>query len=255
MKFVDTHSHMYMPQFDEDLTEALERSFQAGVDKIILPNVDAESIDANTSLARDYPENCFSLIGLHPTYVKDNFDAELKLIFSALEKKEHVGVGEIGIDLYWDKTYFEEQKEAFRQQVSYALNNDLPFVVHARDSFSEIMTELDAMNAPSYKGIFHAFGGNSEEAAQIIEKGFLLGIGGVITFKNANLSETIKQIDLKHLVLETDAPYLTPAPYRGKRNESSYIPFIAQKIAEVKNVPVEEVAAITTENAEKLFQC
>jgi TatD DNase family protein len=253
MKFIDTHSHIYLSQFDEDLDLTVERAIENSVNKIILPNIDSESILANKEISKKYPEVCYSLMGLHPTYVKDNFKDELENIFSELESGSYIGIGEIGIDLYWDKTHIEEQKIAFKEQVGYALKNNLPFVVHARESFNEIIKVLEEINSPTYKGIFHAFSGTIENAQKIIEMGFLLGIGGVVTFKNSKLPEVVEHIDLSHVVLETDSPYLAPTPHRGKRNESSYIPLIAKKIAEIKSTSLEKVAELTSSNATILF--
>lgn len=253
MNFIDTHSHIYLPHFDEDRELAVLRAEESKVNKIILPNIDAESVNANKDLAQKYPENCFSLMGLHPTHVKDNYLDELKVVFSELDTDFYKGVGEIGIDLYWDKTHFEEQKDAFRKQVEYALKHDLPFVIHSRDSFDELIEVLEQINHAAYKGIFHAFSGDINQAQRVIEMGFLIGIGGVVTFKNSKLPEVVEQVDLNHIVLETDSPYLAPTPHRGKRNESSYIPLIAKKIADLKSVNLYEVANVTSSNAINLF--
>lgn len=253
MRFIDTHSHIYLPQFDNDINSTIERAVNQGVEQIILPNIDSESISRNNALSETYPQICFSLMGLHPTHVKENYQEELEKIIKEFEARKYIGIGEIGIDLYWDKTFFEEQKEVFRIQVEYAIKNDLPFVIHARESFEEIIHELEKINSTFYNGIFHAFSSSLQDAQKIIEMGFLIGIGGVVTFKNSKLPEIIKHIDLNHIVLETDSPYLAPTPHRGKRNESSYIPLIAEKIATIKSVSVEEVATITSSNASKLF--
>lgn len=254
MNFIDTHSHIYLSQFEEDVEQTIERAVEKGVNKIILPNIDSESIKPNRELSIKYRGVCYSLMGLHPTYVKDNYKEELERIFEELETNLYVGIGEIGIDLYWDKTHIEEQKEAFEQQVNYALNNNMPFVIHARESFNEIIAVLENINASKCRGIFHAFSGTAEDAKKVIDMGFHIGIGGVVTFKNSHLPEVVKQVDLNHIVLETDSPYLAPVPYRGKRNESSYIPLIAEKIAEIKSVALEDVAEATSYNAQKLFE-
>lgn len=251
--FIDTHSHLYLPQFDNDRNQCIERAVDKGVDKIVLPNIDAESISALNNMLEQYSEICCGLMGLHPTHVKANFRQELDAVFSALEAGKYKGVGEIGIDLYWDKTHLKEQTEAFLLQVNYALAHDLPIVIHARDSFNEIFGALESIDVGSFKGIFHAFTGNIKDAKRAIDMGLLIGIGGIVTFKNAHLANVVEQLDLNHLVLETDSPYLAPTPYRGKRNESSYIPLIAEKIASIKNTSVEEVARVTTNNAEMLF--
>ncbi|MBN1118648.1 MAG: TatD family hydrolase [Bacteroidales bacterium] len=254
MNFIDTHSHLYLSQFDNDIDLCISRSLEAGVNKIILPNIDSESVEPMCQLAEKDNELFKPLIGLHPTHVKENFEDELNNIFTALSEKRNYGVGEIGIDLYWEKTFIEEQKVAFEKQVRYALAKDLPIVIHSRESYCEILEVLKMINCQGYKGIFHAFPGNSEQAHQVIEMGFYIGIGGVVTFKNSHLPEVVSKIDLNHIVLETDSPYLAPVPYRGKRNESCYIPIIAEKIAELSGSTIEEVARHTTDNASKLFK-
>lgn len=254
MQFIDTHSHLYLSQFDDDISTCIQRAKEQGVCKIILPNIDSGSISVNRQLSDKYGDICHSLMGLHPTSVKQNVDQEWGLIEKELEKNKYLGIGEIGIDLYWDKTFIEEQKMVFKTQVKLAIANELPFVVHARESHNEIMEVLREINCKSFTGIFHAFMGSVEEACQAIEMGFKLGIGGVVTFKNAKLPEVVKQIDLNHLVLETDSPYLAPTPFRGKRNESSYIPHIAQKIADIQGVGIEQVAETTTFNAKHIFK-
>ncbi|MBN1767350.1 MAG: TatD family hydrolase [Prolixibacteraceae bacterium] len=254
MSFTDTHSHLYLPQFDNDRNECIARAIKAGVNKMVLPNIDSASIGPMMQMAISFPANCFPLAGLHPTHVKNNFEDELQQIFSTFSQNTYYGIGETGIDLYWDKTYFEQQKEAFKQQVQFALKKNLPIVVHARESFGEILECLKDINAPFYNGIFHAFSGTAKQAMQVVEMGFKAGIGGVVTFKNSPLAVTVKEIDLNHIVLETDSPYLAPMPYRGKRNESAYIELIAEKIAGIKGVKVEEVADITTNNASHIFK-
>lgn len=253
MKFIDTHSHMYAAQFDDDRDACVQKAIQSGVEKIILPNIDAESVEGLNSMLQQYPQNCYGLMGIHPTSVKDNYKEQLELVFEALETNKYIGVGEIGIDLYWDKTHLVEQIDAFKQQVNYAVEKNLPFVIHARDSFEEVFQALDEIGNSQYKGIFHAFTGTIEDARRAIDLGLLIGIGGIVTFKNSGLAKVVAQIDLNHLVLETDSPYLAPTPYRGKRNESSYVELIARKIAELKGFSIEEVARITTRNAQKMF--
>lgn len=254
LTYIDTHSHLYLPDFSDDIDKCLEDSINVGVDKIILPNIDSASIPLLNALLEKYPENFYGLMGLHPTYVKDNYISELDAVFSALETNRYIGIGEIGVDLYWDKTYIKQQIEVFIKQVEYAISNNLPFIIHARDSFEEIFKALNIIASTSYSGIFHAFTGDIIQARRAIDMGFLIGIGGIVTFKNAGLAEVVKQLDINHLVLETDSPYLAPTPHRGKRNESSYIPLIAEKIAEFKNISVEEVANVTTQNAKKLLK-
>lgn len=253
MYFIDTHSHMYLPQFDSDIQDCIQRCKEKSVKKVILPNIDSETIMPLKELALKEPTLFYPIMGLHPTHVKENFEEELNKIFNELDKTQYCGIGEIGIDLYWDKTFFENQQIAFEKQVRYAIDKDLPFVIHARDSFQEIIDVLEKINQGSYKGIFHAFSGEPKQAEKVIEMGFLIGIGGVSTFKNSNLPEVIGHIDLNHIVLETDSPYLAPVPYRGKRNESSYIPLIAENISAIKGINVEKVAQVTTSNTENLF--
>ena len=253
MYFIDTHSHLYQPDFAEDIQQVMERANSKHVTKILLPNIDEQSIDLVNSLTASYPNVCHPMMGLHPTYVKDNFEEVLDIILEQFNINKYIAVGEIGIDLYWDKTHIEQQRIAFRKQVNFAKENKLPFVIHARDSFDEIFEELEKMNYAKYEGIFHAFTGTTKQAERIIEMGFKLGIGGIVTFKNSGLDKQIAPIALENLVLESDAPYLTPAPYRGKRNESSYIPLVAQKLTEIYNTTMEEVASITSNNAERIF--
>jgi len=253
MTFVDTHSHIYLPQFDVDRDDSIRRAAEKGVKKMILPNIDSGSIASMNKVVKQYPDICFPLMGLHPTSVKENFEDELNIILNELNTDRYIGIGEIGIDLYWDKTYISEQEEVFEKQVRLALSKDLPFVIHARESYNEIMNVLKKINAPMFKGIFHAFSANIEEAKTAIEMGFYIGIGGVLTFKNAHLAEVVKNISLESIVLETDSPYLAPVPHRGKRNESSYIPLIAKRMAELKEVTVKEVSQTTTSNTSQIF--
>lgn len=251
--FIDTHSHIYSEDFIHDRDEALKRASESGVKKIVLPNIDSGSIKHMLDLADAYPHYCFPLIGLHPTSVEDDYREELDAIEYWLQRRKFYGIGEIGIDLYWDSKYAEEQKEAFRYQIRLAKQLNLPIVVHVRNSFNETYQIVKEEQDGTLKGIFHCFTGTEEEAKKIIELGFLLGIGGVLTFKNSDLDQVISTIDPQHLVLETDAPYLAPVPKRGKRNESSYLIHIAQKLAEVYNLPLTRIAEITTSNARNLF--
>jgi TatD DNase family protein len=251
--FVDTHTHLYSEEFTADIDEALKKAIDAGVKKFFLPNIDSNSIDVMHALCEKYPQHCFPMMGLHPCSVKENYKEELAIVYKYLQTKKYTAVGEIGIDLYWDKTFYKEQVEAFEQQINWALEFNLPIVIHCRNSFDEIYEVLCSFKKLP-KGIFHCFSGNAEQAQKIIDKtSFKLSIGGVITFKNSGLDKAIENIDLKHLVLETDSPYLAPVPYRGKRNESAYIPLIAAKIAEVKKCSLLEVATATTANAKEIF--
>ncbi|HXU26183.1 MAG TPA: TatD family hydrolase [Bacteroidia bacterium] len=251
--FVDTHTHLYSEEFTADIDVALKKAIDAGVEKFFLPNIDSSSINVMHALCEKHPQHCFPMMGLHPCSVKENYKEELAIAYKYLQTRKYTAVGEIGIDLYWDKTFYKEQVEAFEQQINWALEFNLPIVIHCRNSFDEIYDVLCSFKKLP-KGIFHCFSGNAEQAQKIIDKtNFKLGIGGVITFKNSGLDKAIENIDLKHLVLETDSPYLAPVPYRGKRNESAYIPLIAAKIAEVKKCSLLDVATITTANAKEIF--
>jgi len=254
MTFIDTHTHIYLSDFEQDRRAVVEESIQVGVEKFLLPNVDSSTIGAMLQLVEDYPQNCFPMIGLHPTSVKENVEDELAIVEKLLKEYRFIAIGEIGIDLYWDKTWAQEQEEAFRFQVNLAKKYKLPIVIHSRDSFNALFAVLDQINTPELKGVFHCFTGTEKQAQKIVnEYGFKLGIGGVLTFKNSGLADQIKNIGIEHLILETDAPYLAPAPYRGKRNTPAYIPLIAKKLAEVKEISLEEIAKITTHNAKELF--
>ena len=252
---IDTHSHIYDEAFDSDRAEMIRRAKNAGVEKIILPNVDSRSLPRMLKLTEEYPDYCYAAIGLHPTSVKDDYKLELALVKSELQQRKYIAVGEIGIDLYWDKTFYKEQVIAFQQQVEWALEYKLPIIVHVRDSFHETMEALMPFQGKGLKGVFHSFTGNIDEANKIIELGgFKLGINGIVTFKNSTLSETLRQVSLDNIILETDAPYLTPMPFRGKRNESSYLKYICEQLAKKYNVDFEEIDQITTQNAEKTFE-
>jgi len=250
----DTHAHLYAEQFDNDRTEMLQRAFDAGVSRIFLPNIDQASISGMMALAEAYPEKIWPMIGLHPCSVNEDVEQDLAWVQSWLEKGKFVAVGEIGMDLYWDKTHIEQQKFALQQQTIWAKEKGLPVILHTREAFDEIFTVMDQLNDQQMRGIFHCFTGTVEQANHIIEYGdFYLGIGGVLTFKKSGLDQILKEIPLEYMVLETDAPYLSPTPHRGKRNESAYLTLVAEKLAEVKGVSVEEVARITTENSQKIF--
>lgn len=254
MILTDTHTHLYTKHFNDDIDAVIANCIDKGVSRLFLPNVDAESIDGMIALGEKYPDNCFPMMGLHPTSVKENYKEELVLVEQWLSKRQFCAVGEIGIDLYWDKTHLKEQQDAFRFQIELAKTYNLPFVIHCRDSFDEIFEILDEMNDDKMRGIFHCFTGDIEQANHIINYGgFKLGIGGVVTFKNSGLDKTVEQIDISHLVLETDSPYLAPTPYRGKRNESTYLYNIAEKVADIYNISIEEVAEITTNNSKEIF--
>jgi len=251
--FIDTHTHLYSDEFNADRTILIKKAISNGVKKFYMPNIEACSIDGMLKLENEFPENCFPMMGLHPCSVNGNVERELSTVKEWLDKRKFSGVGEIGIDLYWDKTFFNEQKRAFQTQIQWALDFNYPIVIHCREAFDEIYNILIAFPKLP-KAIFHCFSGNAEQAEKIIAlKNFKLGIGGVVTFKNSGLDKIVEQIDIEHLVLETDAPYLAPVPYRGKRNEPSYILEVAKKIAEIKSVSINEVAEVTTKNAEFVF--
>jgi TatD DNase family protein len=252
--YIDTHAHLYLPEFDADRDTVVETAIHRGVKKILLPNIDSSSIGPMNALADLYPGVCYPMMGLHPTSVKARFEKELERVENELNKRSYCGIGEIGIDLYWDKDHIREQCLAFSSQLDLALQHRLPVVIHARESFSEILDILEGYRNRGLTGIFHAFSGTVEIARLVTALGFKLGIGGIITYKNSGLPGVIQETDLRHLVLETDSPYLTPVPFRGKRNESSYVPYIAEAIQQIKNTTLDEIARITTDNAGTLFQ-
>lgn len=250
---IDTHSHIYSEDFIVDIDEVVKRSYENDIRKIVLPNIDSSSVKKMLDLVDNYPQICYPLMGLHPTSVNEDYQEELQLVEYWLAKRKFYGVGEIGIDLYWEAAFLEEQVKAFRYQINLAKKYKLPVVIHVRDSFNETYKVLKEENTDELTGIFHSFTGSVEQANQIIDLGFKLGIGGIVTFKNSGLDKVLENIDPSHMVLETDSPYLTPAPNRGKRNESAYLIYIARKIAEIHNTTVGEIAKVTTENATRLF--
>ncbi|MBL7764847.1 MAG: TatD family hydrolase [Chitinophagaceae bacterium] len=251
--YIDTHTHLYDEKFDQDRNECIQDAIDAGVTKMYMPNCDSSTIAGMLQVENDFPEHCFSMMGLHPCYVKENVDEELKLVREWLERRRFKAVGEIGLDYYWDKTHVEAQKMALHTQTEWALEYGLPIVIHTRESIQDTVDIMKMYEGRGLRGVFHCFSGSYEMARQIIDLGFFLGIGGVLTFKNAGIQEVVQKVGLQHVVLETDAPYLTPAPHRGKRNESAYIPFVATKMAELLGVDTEEVASVTTKNALILF--
>ncbi len=254
MTIIDTHAHLYSEEFQVDIDLVMDRAQKAGVSKMYLPAIDSSETESMMALEQKYPGVCIAMMGLHPCYVKENVALELEHVRSWLEKRDFVAIGEIGLDFYWDKTFTHQQYEAFDIQMQWALELNRPIVIHTRNAMQETINRVKPFAQKGLKGIFHCFSGSTESAKQIIDLGFLLGIGGVITYKNAGLPEVLENVNLEHLVLETDAPYLTPVPFRGKRNESSYLSFIITKLAEVKGISEEEVARITTLNAEMIFQ-
>ncbi len=253
MQLTDTHTHIYYHE-GEALRQQLQRCFDNNIDRLFLPNVDVQSIVKVMNTVHAFPENCFPMLGLHPCSVGTDFLTDLASIKAEISRSKIVAIGEIGLDLYWDKETLEIQKEAFRIQVSWAKELNLPIVIHCRDAFDELFELLEELNDDRLFGIFHCFTGSFEQAKHAISLGFYLGIGGVVTFKNAGLDLVVKQIELKHIVLETDAPYLAPVPLRGKANESSYLIYIAQKVADLHEISIEEVARITTENSKLVFK-
>jgi TatD DNase family protein len=250
----DTHTHLYSKEFDKDRETLVEKAIAGGITRFYLPNIDSASIERMLALEQQYPAHCFAMMGLHPCHVNQTVEKELELVKTWLGKREFAAIGEIGIDLYWDKTFLAAQQQAFKVQIDWALEYGYPIVIHCRNAFDEVYAVLQSFSKLP-KGIFHCFSGNLEQAHKILAlEGFKLGIGGVVTFKNAGLDKVVEQLELTDLVLETDAPYLAPLPYRGKRNEPAYLLEVARKIAELKNVRVEEVAKITTSNADFIFQ-
>jgi TatD DNase family protein len=254
MTITDTHAHIYLPEFEEGRKEMLERAEKEGVKKILLPAIDSESHAALVALAFQFPGICQPMMGLHPCYVKENFRDELQIARNYLEKGGFVAVGEIGLDFYWDKTFTEQQYLAFEEQIRWALEFDLPIAIHSRNSTDECIEVVRRNQNGNLKGVFHCFSGSAEQAQQIMDLGFYLGIGGVVTFKNGGLDKVFETIGLDKVVLETDAPYLAPVPFRGKRNEPAYLKYVVEKLAQLKNCAVEEVAEITERNMRELFR-
>ncbi|MFH1296820.1 MAG: TatD family hydrolase [Bacteroidota bacterium] len=254
--FADTHAHLYLDSFDEDRKEVIERAVRIGVQYMFLPNIDSSSIADLASLIANHPDTCFAMMGLHPTSVKEDYREQMGVI--EMELREHresyCAIGEVGIDLYWDKSFAKEQEDVFVRQLELALEYKLPVVIHTRNSMDIALNIVERFKGRGLTGIFHCFSGNTRQANQAIELGFKLGIGGVVTFKNSGLQQVVQAIDLEHLLLETDAPYLAPVPFRGQRNEPAYIPYIAEKVAELKKITVEEVAEVSTESALEMFR-
>jgi len=253
MRIIDTHTHLYLNQYKEDVDMVIERAVKKGVDRFIFPAIDSSHLEEMHDLKKRYPENIYLMSGLHPVSVKENYKEELEIVFKSLSAHKYVAIGEIGIDLYWDKTFLKEQQEAFEIQIRLAVSNDLPIVIHCREGFNEIFEILDAEKCPKLRGVFHCFTGTLQQAQRAIDLGFLLGVGGVVTFKNGGIDKFINQIDIQNIVLETDAPYLSPAPFRGKRNESSYITYVLNKLSGLYEISEIEIADITTKNAIKIF--
>jgi len=255
ISFIDTHTHLFLNQFKDDRFAAVKRAIDAGVTKMFLPNVDKNSIEGLLELSNQFPQNCFPILGVHPTSVNDDYEEVIEYIENLIKLNKIYGIGETGIDLYWDKSTLNKQITAFKSQINLAKKYNLPIIIHARESYKEIFDVLETENDESLTGVFHCFTSNKQDAERILSfKGFKLGIGGVLTYKTSNLAEVLKDIDLKHIVLETDSPFLPPIPHRGKRNESKYIINIADFLANSQNISLEKVAEITTKNALELFK-
>lgn len=253
MNLIDTHAHIYLAEFDKDRNEVLQRANAEGVNRILMPAIDSASHEGMLKIQSEYPDTCISMMGLHPCSVKENFLKELQIVEEYLGLRRFIAIGEIGLDFYWDISFKNQQYEAFSRQLEWAMHFDIPVSVHSRNATEDCIRVIGQHQKGKLKGVFHCFSGSREQAFQLIELGFYLGIGGVLTFKNAGLDHILKEIDLNHFVLETDSPYLAPAPFRGKRNECSYISRIAGKLADIKDLSPDEIATITTTNAEKLF--
>lgn len=253
MIFTDTHTHLYSSQFQDDRNEMMQRAVEAGVSRLFVPSIDSSYTHKMYDLESQFPENVFLMMGLHPTYVKENYLEELSFVETELARRKFYAVGEIGMDLFWDKSFLKEQQRAFQYQIQLAKKYQLGINIHCRDAFEETFEVLESEKATDLFGIFHCFTGDLEQAERAISLGMKLGIGGVATFKNGKIDQFLNEIELQHIVLETDSPYLAPVPHRGKRNESSYITLVAEKLSEIYNLPIEEIAQITTENSKAIF--
>jgi TatD DNase family protein len=253
MIITDTHTHLYSEQFNEDRNEMVKRAMAEGVSRFFIPAIDSTYLPAMLDLEKEFPNNMFLMMGLHPTHVKENVEEELAFVKKWLNKRSFYAVGEIGIDLYWDKSTLKQQQFAFKQQIEWAKEKNLPIIIHCRDAFNEIFEVLEEVNDDKLFGIFHCFTGTLEQAKKAISYSMKLGIGGVVTFKNGKIDQFLNEIPLEHIVLETDAPYLAPTPFRGKRNESSYITQVLNKLVEIYNLSPQEIAKITTQNSKNIF--
>ena len=255
MYLIDSHSHLFLEEFDSDRNLVIERAREAGVQLFCLPNIDIESIDRLHCLSDQYPDCCYPMMGLHPTSVKALFQSDLNIIKAELTKRKYIAIGEIGLDLYWDKTFLNEQIEVFEEQLRWSIEWNLPVAIHTREAFPQVFESLYRIGADRLRGVFHSFGGTREELEEIVLcKNFMIGINGVITYKKANFRDYLPSFPLERIILETDSPYLSPTPFRGKRNEPAYLLHVADKLAEVYNLPVETIAEVTTENARRLFE-
>ena len=256
MKFIDTHTHLFAKEFDNDINDVIENAVKIGVEKMLLPNIDSTTTESMINLCQKFPENCYPMIGLHPCSVqRETIEKEIEHIQDELKSNKFIAIGEIGIDLYWNKTTLDLQKEAFKTQIKIAKDKNLPIVIHTRNSFEEAYEIVEKLNDKNLSGVFHCFSGKLDDAKKIIDlEDFYLGIGGVVTFKNGGIDKIINQINLEHLILETDSPYLTPVPNRGKRNESKHILDIAKRLSEIYDKSINDIAKITTHNAKNLFK-
>jgi len=254
MQLIDTHTHIYLPEFDADRDETVKRAVSSGVVKMLMPNIDLLSVDRMLAAEMRYPGICYSMIGLHPTSVKEDYLFQLGKLEDLFSNHRFIAIGEIGIDLYWDKTFIKEQLAALRRQMAFALEHNLPVVIHARDSFPEVFSALDEFRDKGLTGVLHAFTGTKEDAHRAIDMGFMLGIGGIVTFKNSGLEDVVREVGPYNLILETDSPYLAPVPHRGRRNESSYVCLVNKKLAEIFRMSEDEIAAITYATSLKLFK-
>jgi TatD DNase family protein len=252
--YTDSHTHLYLDAFSGDREEMVGRAVKAGVTRMLLPNIDSTTMQAVFSMAEHYPASCYPMMGLHPTSVKNDYLGELGKIEKALDDPRIVAIGETGIDLYRDKSHFREQVSSFKTQIGWAREMDLPLVIHARDSFSEIFDILEEAGTEGLRGVFHSFTGGPEELEKALSFGFMIGINGIVTFRNSDLGEVVRAVPVNRLLLETDAPFLAPVPFRGRRNESSYLVHIAEKVGEIHNLTGKEIGTITTRNALRLFQ-
>jgi TatD DNase family protein len=253
MQLIDTHTHLYLPEFDTDRDEVVSRAVGNGIMKMLLPNIDLQSVDQMLSAVNRYPGICLPMTGLHPTSVKSDYAAQLDRLEKLFDKQRFIAIGEIGIDLYWDKSLLKEQIISFRRQIAFAYDYSLPVVIHSREAFPEVFSILDEFKGKKLKGVFHAFTGSAEDAEKAIDLGFKLGIGGIVTFKNSGLDRIVSETSPENLILETDSPYLAPVPYRGKRNESAYLSIINRKLADIFGIKEEEMASITYSNSVSLF--
>ncbi len=254
MGIIDTHSHLFAEEFDEDREQVIQRAKEAGVEKIILPNIDKNTLGRMLDMEEKYPNYCYSAVGLHPEGVNENYEQDLLFVKKELQRRKYIAVGEIGIDLYWDKTFRKEQIKAFQTQIEWALEYDLPIIVHLRESFDEIFSVLQLFKGKGLRGVVHSFTGTVEQAQKIIDLGgFKIGINGIVTFKNSGLDKVVKEIPIENILIETDSPYLTPTPFRGKRNESAYVALVRDKLAEIYSLSTQKVNEITTKSAQELF--